>query len=56
MHHNLEISSCDPLKYEMDIPYLFFPHSWENTSDLKGFNFYTLVPQVLTYSFKHMIS
>ena len=49
MHHNLEISTCDPLKYKMDIPYLFFQHAWENTSEWKAFSVGILIHLLLRF-------
>ena len=37
MHHNLEISTCDPLKHKMNHPMLILSHAWENPSEWKGF-------------------
>ena len=31
LHHNLETSSCDPLKYKMDYSMpILYQHTWEN--------------------------
>ena len=37
--HSLEISTCDPLKYKMGIPYLLNQDVWENPSEYKGLIF-----------------
>ena len=33
IHHNLETSTCDPLKYRMGNPYSLHPYVWENPSE-----------------------
>ena len=37
IHHNLVISTCDPLKHTMGRPpYLLYQFVWENPSEYKG--------------------
>ena len=36
IHHYLEISTCDPLKYKMGNPILMYQNVWENPSEYKG--------------------
>ena len=34
--HNLENSTCDPLKYKMGVPYSLYQYVWENPPEYKG--------------------
>ena len=36
IHHNVETSTCDPLKYKWAIPYFLYQYVWENPSEYKG--------------------
>ena len=38
IHHNLENSTCDPLKYTMGSPILIVSYVWENPSEYKRLN------------------
>ena len=37
MHHNFEISICDPSKNKMGY-FMLIQHAWENPSERKGLN------------------
>ena len=38
MHYILEMSTCDPLKCKMGIPFLIYQNAWENPSEQKALN------------------